>query len=65
MTEKIQAYIIYGQNEHARQAQLALIQKAIPNLVLVDPIFPSRQKVPFINNLIQNAIVLKFLDMQL
>ena len=55
MTKKIQAYIIYGQNEYARQAQLALIQEAIPNLVLVDPIFPSRQKVPFINDLIQNA----------
>jgi GR25 family glycosyltransferase involved in LPS biosynthesis len=55
MTKPIPAFIIYGQNEHARQAQVNLIQKALPDSVLIDPIFPSRQKVPFINDLIQNA----------
>ena len=55
MTEQIPAYILYGQNEDARQAQVDLIKQALPNAVLVDPIFPSRQKVPFINDLIQNA----------
>lgn len=55
MTKPISAFIIYGQNEHARQAQVNLIQKAIPDSVLIDPIFPSRQKVPFIKDLIQNA----------
>jgi GR25 family glycosyltransferase involved in LPS biosynthesis len=55
MTKPIPAFIIYGQNEHARQAQVDLIQKALPGSVLIDPIFPSRQKVPFINDLIQNA----------
>ena len=55
MTEQIPAYILYGQNEYARHAQVDLIKKALPNSVLVDPIFPSRQKVPFINDLIQNA----------
>jgi hypothetical protein len=53
MTKPIPAFIIYGQNEHARQAQVDLIQKALPGSVLIDPIFPSRQKVPFINDLIQ------------
>lgn len=55
MTEQIPAYIIYGQNEHARQAQVEQLQQALPNAILVDPIFPSKQKVPFINDLIQNA----------
>jgi GR25 family glycosyltransferase involved in LPS biosynthesis len=55
MTKPIPAFIIYGQKEHARQAQVDLIQKALPGSVLIDPIFPSRQKVPFINDLIQNA----------
>ena len=55
MTKPISAFIIYGQNEHARQAQVNLMQEVLPNSVLVDPIFPARQKVPFINNLIQNA----------
>jgi hypothetical protein len=55
MTEQITAYIIYGQIEYARQTQVEQLQQALPNAVLVDPIFPSRQKVPFINDLIQNA----------
>ena len=55
MTKPISAFIIYGQNEHARQAQVNLMQEVLPNSVLVDPIFPARQKVPFINDLIQNA----------
>ena len=57
MTEQLAAYIIYGQNEDARQAQVEQLQQALPNAVLVDPIFPSRQKVPFINDLIQNAFI--------
>ena len=56
MTKPISAFIIYGQNEHARQAQVNLMQEVLPNSVLVDPIFPARQKVPFINDLIQNAL---------
>ena len=55
MTKPIQAFIIYGQNEHARQAQVNLMQEVLPNSVLVDPIFPSPQKVPFLKDLIQNA----------
>jgi GR25 family glycosyltransferase involved in LPS biosynthesis len=55
MIKPISAFIIYGQNEHARQAQVNLMQEVLPNSVLVDPIFPARQKVPFINDLIQNA----------
>lgn len=55
MTEQIPAYIIYGQNEDARQAQVEQLQQALPNAILVDPIFPSRQKVPFIKDLIGNA----------
>jgi GR25 family glycosyltransferase involved in LPS biosynthesis len=55
MTKPILAFIIYGQNEHARQAQVNLMQEVLLNSVLVDPIFPSRQKVPFINDLIKNA----------
>jgi hypothetical protein len=53
MTKPISAFIIYGQNEHARQAQVNLMQEVLPNSVLVDPIFPARQKVPFIKDLIQ------------
>ncbi len=56
MTKPIPAFIIYGQNEHARQAQVNLMQEVLPNSVLVDPIFPASQKVPFINDLIQNAL---------
>jgi GR25 family glycosyltransferase involved in LPS biosynthesis len=55
MTKPISAFIIYGQNEHARQAQVNLMQEVLPNSVLVDPIFPATQKVPFIKDLIQNA----------
>jgi GR25 family glycosyltransferase involved in LPS biosynthesis len=55
MTKPISAFIIYGQNEHARQAQVNLMQEVLTNSVLVDPIFPSKQKVPFIKDLIQNA----------
>jgi len=55
MTKPISAFIIYGQNEHARQAQVNLMQEVLPNSVLVDPIFPARQKVPFIKDLIKNA----------
>jgi GR25 family glycosyltransferase involved in LPS biosynthesis len=56
MIKPISSFIIYGQNEHARQAQVNLMQAVLPNSVLVDPIFPRRQKVPFINDLIQNAL---------
>jgi GR25 family glycosyltransferase involved in LPS biosynthesis len=56
MTKPISAFIIYGQNEHARQAQVNLMQEVLPKSVLVDPVFPSIQKVPFINDLIQNAL---------
>lgn len=55
MNEQIPAYIIYGQNEDARKAQVEQLQQALPNAILVDPIFPSRQKVPFIKYLIGNA----------
>ncbi len=55
MTQQIPAYILYGQNEHARVAQVNLMQQAFPRSVVIDPIFPSKQKVPFINDLIQNA----------
>lgn len=55
MNEQIPAYIIYGQNEDARKAQVEQLQQALPNAVLVEPIFPSRQKVPFIKDLIGNA----------
>ncbi len=55
MNEQIPAYIIYGQNEDARKAQVEQLQQALPNAILVDPIFPSRQKVPFIKDLIGNA----------
>lgn len=55
MNEQIPAYIIYGQNEDARQAQVEQLQQALPNAVFVEPIFPSRQKVPFIKDLIGNA----------
>ena len=55
MTKPIQAFIIYGQNEHVRQAQVNLMQEVLPNSVLVDPIFPATQKVPFLKDLIQNA----------
>ena len=55
MTKPIQAFIIYGQNEHTRQAQVNLMQEVLPNSVLVDPIFPATQKVPFLKDLIQNA----------
>lgn len=55
MTQQIPAYILYGQNEHARVAQVHLMQQAFPHSVVIDPVFPSRQKVPFINDLIQNA----------
>ena len=55
MTKPIQAFIIYGQNEHARQSQVNLMQEVLPNSVLVDPIFPATQKVPFLKDLIQNA----------
>jgi GR25 family glycosyltransferase involved in LPS biosynthesis len=55
MKKPISAFIIYGQNEHARQAQVNLMQEVLPNSVLVDPIFPATQKVPFIKDLIQNA----------
>ena len=57
MTKPIQAFIIYGQNEHARQAQVNLMQEVLPNSVLVDPIFPATQKVPFLKDLIQNAYI--------
>lgn len=55
MNEQIPAYIIYGQNEDARKAHVEQLQQALPNAVLVEPIFPSRQKVPFIKDLIGNA----------
>jgi GR25 family glycosyltransferase involved in LPS biosynthesis len=55
MIQQIPTYILYGQNEHARIAQVNLLQQALPSSILVNPIFPSRQKVPFINDLIQNA----------
>ena len=56
MTKPIQAFIIYGQNEYARKAQVNLMQEVLPKSVLVDPVFPSIQKVPFIKDLIQNAL---------
>jgi GR25 family glycosyltransferase involved in LPS biosynthesis len=44
----LKSYLIYSQTEIARQDNVARLQKQMPNLQLVEAIYPSKQKVPFL-----------------
>lgn len=52
-TDIITAYILFGQWDQNRKDILMGIQHELKDLILVEPIFPKHQKVPFINQLIQ------------
>lgn len=49
----IPAFILFGQWDYKRKDLLNRIQQEFNDLILVDPIFPKHQKVPFLNQLIQ------------
>lgn len=55
MNHPIATYILYGPHDQFRSHQVALLQQSFPLAELVEPIFPKKQKVPFINDLIHNA----------
>lgn len=59
MLQPIQSYIIYGLHEISRAPQVKLLQTHLPNALIVEPIFPSKQKVPFMQQLLQNALLRK------
>lgn len=63
MSITIPAYILYGPHDSARSSQVALLQAAFPNSIIVEPIFPKKQKVPFVNDLIRNAFIRKGIKM--
>lgn len=49
----IKAFVIVGVHENNRLAHIEKLKKQLLGLQRVDAIFPSRQKVPFINKLIK------------
>lgn len=52
-SDTIPAYILFGQWDQNRKDILRGVQDELNDIILVEPIFPKYQKVPFLNQLIQ------------
>lgn len=55
MSQQIPTYILYGPHDVSRSKQVGVLQQTFPTAEIIEPIFPRKQKVPFIKDLIQNA----------
>lgn len=55
MSNRISTYIIFSEQEQARRTQLQKIQEYFADLTIVDAIFPSMVRVPFLERLIAKS----------
>ncbi len=51
-THNINGFIITAAHEQSRLANVLMLQKQLPTMQIMEAIYPSRQKIPFINQLI-------------
>ena len=51
MRLKIPAYILFASHETKRKHQLEFIKKYLPDVQIVDPIFPNHTRVPFLEKM--------------
>ena len=56
--KEIRAYVITAEHEHYRRANVQILQEQLPGLKCINAIYPTREKVPFIEN-IRNATLLR------
>jgi hypothetical protein len=57
MTKSPTTFIVYGPFDTGRLSQVELLKQNFLEYKIIEPIFPRKQKVPFLNNLIENAYV--------
>ena len=55
MIQNPTTFIVYGPFDIGRSSQVELLKQALPNFEIIEPIFPRKQKVPFLNQLVTNA----------
>lgn len=53
MSNSITTYILFSNREVKRVTQVNLLQSYFPASIIIEPIFPEFQKVPFLNKIIQ------------
>lgn len=49
--KEIKAYVITAEHEHYRKANIQILQEQLPELKCVEAIYPTRVKVPFIEQI--------------
>jgi GR25 family glycosyltransferase involved in LPS biosynthesis len=55
MTPTPTTFIVYGPFDTGRASQVELLQQQLPKSEIIEPIFPRKQKVPFLSDLLENA----------
>ena len=55
MTKNPTTFIVYGPFDTGRSSQVELLKQNLTEHEIIEPIFPRKQKVPFLNKLIENA----------
>lgn len=55
MIQNPTTFIVYGPFDTGRSNQVELLKQELPTNEIIEPIFPRKQKVPFLNDLVQNA----------
>jgi GR25 family glycosyltransferase involved in LPS biosynthesis len=58
LDKEIRAYVITAEHEHYRRANVQILQEQLPDLKCIDAIYPTREKVPFIEH-IRNTTFLR------
>lgn len=49
--KEIRAYVITAEHEHYRRANVQILQEQLPALKCIEAIYPTREKVPFIERI--------------
>ena len=55
MNPNIPAYILFSSHEPERQIQVNEIIKHLPQVEIIEPVFPKYQRVPFLHSLVQKS----------
>jgi len=55
MNPNIPAYILFSSHEPERQIQVNEITKHLPQVEIIEPVFPKYQNVPFLKRLVQKS----------
>lgn len=51
----LRGYVIYSSHEQLRQENVNELLRKLPGLKLVDAIYPTREKIPFVSRILSNA----------